>query len=91
MKKPRPRPRRLVSFERIAATMPALDHNPDRGRAVWTPERSEVVRWLMANPAFIAALIPYLAGRNVIAFDRAARRWRGTAWRPSPGSPQGPH
>lgn len=87
MIKPLPRPRPLVSFERIAAIMPPLDHHPHRGHAKWTPEASEVVRWLAANPQFVAALTVYLRDRRAIVFDAGSGLWRGASWTPPPASP----
>lgn len=67
-------------MDRALAEMPALTHWRDRSRE-WTPEQSDVVAWMVKQPAVLQAASSWLmrAGirREVIRYDAETETWVG--------------
>jgi hypothetical protein len=62
---------------RVAATMPECKHSNVEPFDI---HKSEVVKWLIAQPEILQAMFNFYHDRGAIVFDQEQRLWRG-AWR----------
>lgn len=66
---------------RVASTMPPLSHWLGHDQS-FSITRSEVVRWLIAQPEIQQFVFNACKNAGVIEFDLESRRWHGVAWKP---------
>jgi hypothetical protein len=66
---------------RAASTMPPLTHWLGRDQS-FSITRSEVARWLAAQPEILQFVFNSMKNAGVIEFDLESRCWRGIAWQP---------
>lgn len=59
-----------------AAQMPALSHWRDHTKP-WTPEQSDVIAWLVAQPDIANALFQKFQQAGAITFDPFTETWSG--------------
>jgi len=63
-----------ASLATVFGSMPPLSHNPT-GEFSW--DRSEVARWLLAQPGARALLFNLARNAGAISYDREAGKWVG--------------
>lgn len=66
---------------RVASKMPPLHHWLERDPS-FSITRSEVVRWLIAQPECLQFLFNAMKNAGVITFDLESKRWVGINWKP---------
>jgi hypothetical protein len=61
---------------KAASVMPELSHWKDRSKP-WTPDQSEVMQWLISQPAISNWVLSLITKEGAIGYDPELKTWKG--------------